>query len=93
MILSVEESAFQRDTVLRMKMRTDLVRPDRIAYSVEELADALGLSKGFVWNEIRSSKLPAVSFGRRVLVLREDLDKYIKAQPKARALDKPKPGA
>jgi excisionase family DNA binding protein len=56
---------------------------DKLGYSVEDLALGLSLSKGFVWNEIRRGALKARRFGRRVLVLHDDLQAYLKARKAA----------
>jgi len=49
----------------------------RIAWSLAEISGATGLSLGFLRNEARSGKLPVKRFGRRVLVLAEDLHQYL----------------
>jgi hypothetical protein len=54
---------------------------DRKANSLPELATSHGLSLQFLRNEMRSGALRVTRFGRRVLVLREDWDAYVKARP------------
>ena len=52
----------------------------KMAYSVEEIALQTTLSKAFLRNEIRAKRLKIIRFGRRVLVLNEDLQKYLRNQ-------------
>ena len=47
------------------------------AYSVSDLAGQLSLSRGYLWKEIRTGALKATRFGRRVVILKNDLDAYI----------------
>lgn len=50
----------------------------RLAWSLREAAEALGVSERFLRNEIRRGKLVAIKRGRRVLVLAETLDRYLR---------------
>src|SRR5262245_37778183 len=52
-------------------------------YSVDDLARELSLSKSFLRNEIRQGALRATLFGRRLVVLRKDLDAYLAAKKTA----------
>lgn len=52
--------------------------PTKFAYSVEEISKQTSLSKAFLRNKIREGDLKATRFGRRVLVLRENLDAWLK---------------
>ncbi|MDQ3652142.1 MAG: helix-turn-helix domain-containing protein [Acidobacteriota bacterium] len=49
----------------------------RIAWGLAEIAKQTGLSLGFLRNEVRAKRLPVRKFGRRVLVLDEDLRRYL----------------
>jgi len=49
-----------------------------ISFSVKTAAGLIGLSERTLWNLIRSSELPAVHIGTRVLLLREDIEKFLK---------------
>ncbi len=49
----------------------------RIAWSLAEISISTGLSLGFLRNEVRRGALPIKKFGRRVLVLEEDLRSYL----------------
>lgn len=51
-----------------------------MAYSVEEISEQTTLSKAFLRNEIRAGNLKVNRFGRRVLILNEDLQAYLKKE-------------
>lgn len=57
-------------------METEAMTP-RVAWSLQEIAKATGLSLGFLRNEVRRGVLRVKRFGRRVLVLDEDLKAYL----------------
>ena len=50
---------------------------EKLAYSVEEISEQTTLSKAFLRSEIRAGRLIVKRFGRRVLVLGEDLRSYL----------------
>lgn len=52
--------------------------PSRIGYSIERLARELDFSPSFWRREIREGRLAALHIGRRVVVLRADLEAYLK---------------
>ena len=49
----------------------------RIAWGLAEIAESTGLSLAFLRNEVRKEALPVKRFGRRVLVLDDDLKRYL----------------
>jgi hypothetical protein len=49
-------------------------------YSVDDLTREFPLSKGFWWSEINSRRLRGTRFGRRVIVLKNDLEAYLKSK-------------
>jgi excisionase family DNA binding protein len=49
----------------------------RTAWGLAEIAESTGLSLAFLRNEVRRNALPVRRFGRRVLVLEEDLRRYL----------------
>lgn len=49
----------------------------RLAWSLAEIAESTGLSVGFLRNEVRRGALRVRKFGRRVLVLENDLKAYL----------------
>ncbi len=52
-------------------------KQEKKAYSVDEISEQTTLSKAFLRNEIRAGHLKVNRFGRRVLVLAEDLQNYL----------------
>ncbi len=58
-------------------IQTESITQNKLAYSVEEISDATTLSKAFLRNEIRAGRLKIQRFGRRVLVLNNDLQNYL----------------
>ncbi len=58
-------------------METTATTSARVAWSLAEIAEQTGLSLGFLRNEVRATRLPVRKFGRRVLVLDEDLRRYL----------------
>ncbi len=59
-------------------MRREKTLTERRAYSVNEVAAALGVSAGFVRLEIGRKNLPIVRAGRRVLILKDALENYLR---------------
>jgi excisionase family DNA binding protein len=51
--------------------------PDRLAYSIREVAGALGISVGLVRLEIGRNSLQAVRLGGRVMITAEELHRYL----------------
>lgn len=49
----------------------------RKAYSLKTICTNLGVSKGFLASQIKTGKLRVRRLGRRVIVLAEDLDRYL----------------
>lgn len=49
----------------------------RLAYGVPEVAAMIGTSPGFVRLEIARKRLAALRRGRRLLIAREEIDRYI----------------
>lgn len=49
----------------------------RVAWSLGEIAESMNLSIGFLRNEVRRGRLNVKKFGRRTLVLDEELRRYL----------------
>jgi hypothetical protein len=49
----------------------------RVAWSLAEIAESMNLSIGFLRNEVRHGRLNVKKFGRRTLVLDEELRRYL----------------
>ena len=52
------------------------------AYNVMQVMDRLGICRDAVYRAIRSGKLPARKFGKRTLILENDLEAFIKSLPR-----------
>lgn len=51
---------------------------ERIAFSVKEVAEMTSLSVAMVRKEIRAGNIKTRKAGERVLILKADLDRYLK---------------
>jgi len=49
----------------------------RLAFGVQEVADALGVSRELVKHMIRTGELPSVKLGRRRLISRKALERFL----------------
>lgn len=58
---------------------------EKMAYSVDEIAEMTTLSPAFLRGEIRADRLNATKFGRRVLVMKDDLTAYLEKGSKGRS--------
>ncbi len=63
--------------VIDKDMEGQLPITHKLAYSVEEIAELTTLSPAFLRQKI-GKELKVTRFGRRVLVLREDLERFLK---------------
>jgi excisionase family DNA binding protein len=57
---------------------------EKFALSLAEISDGTGLSVAYLRNEVRRGALPIKKFGRRILVLKKDLNAYLDAGSPAR---------
>jgi len=53
------------------------VTKQKIAWSLADISESTGLSIGFLRNDVRRGTLVVRRFGRRILVLEEDLRDYL----------------
>lgn len=60
-----------------MKMELNTESQTRKAFSLAEIAQSTGLSQGYLRNEVRAKRLPIRKFGRRVVVLASDLQRFL----------------
>ena len=58
-------------------MTLQSVTNKRIAWGLADVAEITGLSVGFLRNEVKKGILPVKRFGRRILILDEDLRNYL----------------
>jgi Helix-turn-helix domain len=61
----------------------EAIRMNKLAYSIPDLRDVVGLSKTKAFEEIASGKLRARKIGRRTVVLAEDLVDYLESLPES----------
>ena len=54
---------------------------EKLAYSVIEAANAAGVGRTTIYAEISASRLIARKIRRRTVILRGDLDSWLKAHP------------
>jgi excisionase family DNA binding protein len=52
---------------------------EKLAYSVQETAEAIGLHPNTVYELIKNGKLPAITLGRKILVSKVELSKWLSA--------------
>jgi excisionase family DNA binding protein len=50
---------------------------ERLAYSVEEAAEALGISRDLIYDLMRAGKLGFLKVGRRRIITRQHLDSFL----------------
>jgi len=55
---------------------------DKLAYSIAELAEAAGVGRSFIYEEVKVGRLQLKKAGRRSLVLRADAESWLGALPK-----------
>jgi len=60
---------------------TPLPPQERLAYPVQFLAKAIGVSPRFIYKLIRAGKLTAYKVGDRTIILPEDAQKLLRAEP------------
>lgn len=73
----IDVPASNENVTERLKNMEARATTQRIAWSLTEISASTGLSLGFLRNEVRRGTLPIKKFGRRVLVLEEDLRTYL----------------
>lgn len=61
-------------------MNADEIRVERRAFRLAEIAEAYGLSLGFIKKERRLGRLHAKRVGGAVIVLKRDLDAWLEQQ-------------
>ena len=66
--------------------RPDVPLRDRMAYSVPEAGALAGIGPTAAWTAVREGRLKTRRLGRRQLVLREDLERYLTSLPKGEVI-------
>lgn len=64
----------------RKSMQQNGHKMERVAYSVQEIAEAIGAHPQTVRLEIARGNLRATRFARRLLVLKSEFDRYLAAR-------------
>jgi excisionase family DNA binding protein len=54
---------------------------DRLAYSVKEAAEATGLSRDLLYDEMRAGRLAYLKVGRRRIITRQQLQAFLTQGP------------
>lgn len=62
------------------EVTTTSAADERLASSVERAAERIDLSKSYLRNEIRDGNLRAVRRGKRILILEDDLQAYLRGK-------------
>jgi len=58
-----------------------LCREPQAAFTIDEVRHVLGIGRNGVYQAIRDGHLRAVKWGKRTLILRADLDNFLKSLP------------
>jgi excisionase family DNA binding protein len=64
-----------------MAMSNSSLIPERAAYSVAEAAVLAGVGRDGIYAAIRQGQLPAKKLGRRTVIRRTDLDRFLANLP------------
>ncbi len=54
---------------------------EKLAYTVDAAADAIGVSRGMIYNLFKSGDITPRKAGRRTLVMRDELARYLDTLP------------
>jgi predicted site-specific integrase-resolvase len=63
---------------------------ETIAYNVEAAAQLIGISRAGLYRYIQAGDLKVRKIGARTVVLRQDLERFVKSEPPARGRKFPK---
>lgn len=58
-----------------------LPEQEKIGYSTEEAAYASGFGRTFIYSAIKKGHLTARKYGRRTVILRDDLEAFVRDLP------------
>jgi excisionase family DNA binding protein len=61
------------------------MNPDRLAFTIEEAARAIGISRGGAYKSARTGEIPTVRVGGRLLVPRDALKELIAERAQRRS--------
>ena len=54
---------------------------DKIAYTIPEAVEATGISRTMIYKAMEEGRLTAKKNGKRTLILREELERFMRALP------------
>jgi excisionase family DNA binding protein len=63
--------------------------PQKIAYSIREVRELIGISNSSIYKEIGEGRLRSVKRGNRTVILAADLQDWISRWPVSRSSEKP----
>ena len=66
--------------------RPEVPLRDRMAYSVPEAGALAGFGPSKAWEEVKAGRLKTRRLGRRQIVLREELERYLTSLPKGEVI-------
>jgi excisionase family DNA binding protein len=66
--------------VKRILTRGDEMAVEKMAYSIQETSEAIGLHPNTVYGLVKSGKLPAITLGRKILISKLELSKWLAGQ-------------
>jgi excisionase family DNA binding protein len=59
-----------------------MIENDRIAYRPEEFARSIGMSRRYIYKEIKDGRLPSRKLGRARVIRSTDAEKWLQKQPR-----------
>lgn len=59
--------------------------PEKLAYSIEEVAESTGLSRSLLYDEMSVGRLGYLKVGRRRIITRQQLEEFLNAAAVAAA--------
>jgi excisionase family DNA binding protein len=62
---------------------------ERFGYAVSEAAEVSGVGRTVLYDEIRAGRLTARKIGRRTVILRDDLMRWLRERPVLKTADNP----
>jgi excisionase family DNA binding protein len=72
-----DKRAPHRDAMLHAVVNDQREIGGRITYSIDEVAELLGISRTSVYECVRRGEIPARRFGRRLLVMRAEFEQIL----------------
>jgi excisionase family DNA binding protein len=51
--------------------------PEKLAYSIEEIAESTGLSRSLLYDEMQAGRLGFIKVGRRRIITRQQIEEFL----------------